>query len=480
MLIKSWEKVAAKYEKDLNGKTLTKAVYSITGGNINPDDLPEKGTHLSSIFIEMLPTEDRHIFYKDIMEEWNRQTGYVSGAEEVLFEGYIGGPPTADIDVIFRGDEESIILASKDFQRHLEGYSGIYDITSSYKKGKTEFLIEMTPEADNFGISLETLASQLRDNYYGNEVMKIQRKRDEVRVMLRLPSDERKKIAGFNNLKVRNSQGVEVPVSVVAKIRESSSFSVIERENGKRFINVQATVVKGINAKDIMAEIKAEYLPAVSSKFNVSADVGYRAQDTEDTQVSMKEGFGVAVMVIYLIIATIFKSYVQPMIIVFTIPFGIIGAIFGHFIYGIPISTMSFFGMIALTGVVVNDSIVYIEAVNNKLHQGMKLDEALIAGGKLRFRAIILTTLTTFGGIFPMILEKSLQAQVLVPMAISVAFGLVFATFSTLIAIPCLLAIGNDIRRFAHILVHGKTATSEEVEPRSSDYYVKKNRGGMV
>ena len=141
---------------------------------------------------------------------------------------------------------------------------------------------------------------------------------------------------------------------------------------------------------------------------------------------------------------------------------------------------MSFFGMIALTGVVVNDSIVYIEAVNHKLHEGKKLTDALVAGGKLRFRAIILTTLTTFGGIFPMILEKSLQAQVLVPMAISVAFGLVFATFSTLIAIPCLLSIGNDFRRFTHIVLHGKSASPEEVEPRSTEYYVRKKRGGMV
>ena len=193
----------------------------------------------------------------------------------------------------------------------------------------------------------------------------------------------------------------------------------------------------------------------------------------------MMQGFLVATLVIYLIIATIFKSYVQPLIIIFTIPFGIIGAISGHIVYGIPVSTMSFFGMIALTAAVVNDSIVYIEAVNRRLEKGETLENALIDGGKNRFRAIILTTLTTFGGIFPMIMERSFQAQVLIPTAISVAFGLVFATFSTLVAIPCLINIGNDIRRFYHLLLYGTYVSPVAVEPRSNRYHLKEKRGSL-
>ena len=481
LLLESWRRTAAKYEKELGGKKLTNAIYSITGSNINPDNLPEQGSHLSSIFVEMIPTENRNIFYKDIIEEWNKQTGFVSGAEEILYEGYIGGPPTADIDVTFEGNNsDSIIAASLELKDILAEYDGVYEISSTYKKGKTEYHLSLKPEAENFGVTMGSIAQQLRDSYYGNEVMKIQRDRDEVRVMLRLSENERKTITRFNKLKVRNQAGLEIPLSLLVDFKETNGFSIINRQNGRRVIDIQASVVKGVNADEIMAELKEKALPDLAKKHNVKAKEGFNAQDTKDTKESMKKGFGVAVMVIYMIIATIFKSYLQPMIIIFTIPFGIVGAIFGHYVYNLPISTMSFFGMIALTGVVVNDSIVYIEAVNQRLEKGDSMVDSLVAGGKVRFRAIILTTLTTFGGIFPMILERSLQAQVLVPMAISVAFGLLFATFSTLVAIPCLLSIGNDIRRVFYMVFSGIKYSQEEVEPRSKFYHVREKRGGHL
>jgi len=481
LLLESWNRTVQKYEKDLDGKKLTNAIYSITGSNINPDDLPEKGSHLSSIFVEMIPTEDRNIFYKDIIEEWNKQTGFVSGAEEILFEGYIGGPPTADIDVTFEGKEsDAIIAASTEFKDILSKYDGVYEISSTYKKGKTEYHLSLKPEAENFGVTLGSIAQQLRDSYYGNEVMKIQRDRDEVRIMLRLSEEERQNISMFNNLKIRNNTGMLIPVNLLVDYKETNGFSIINRQNGRRVIDIQASVIKGINADEIMAELNEKVLPELSEKYNITVKEGFNAQDTKDTKESMKKGFAVAVMVIYMILATIFKSYLQPMIIIFTIPFGIVGAIFGHYVYNLPISTMSFFGMIALTGVVVNDSIVYIEAVNHRLEQGDSLVDSLVSGGKTRFRAIILTTLTTFGGIFPMILERSLQAQVLVPMAISVAFGLLFATFSTLIAIPCLLSIGNDIRRAFHVVTSGTSYSEEEVEPRSTQFYIRQKRGGSL
>lgn len=481
LLIASWRKVEEKYKEQLGETKLTNAIYSITGSNINPDDIPELGSHLSSVFVEMAPTEDRNIFYKDIIEEWHKQTGFVSGAEEVLFEGFIGGPPTADIDVLFRGkNSDAIIAASNEFKQILETYDGVYEISSSYKKGKTEFHLKLKPEAENFGVNMALIAQQIRDSYYGNEVMKIQRDRDEVRVMLRLSDPERKNISHFNSLKIRNKSGMEIPVHLLVDFEESNGFSIIEREGGQRLINVQATVVKGVNAGEVMSELKEGILSQLAEKYDVSVEEGFNAQDTADTRTSMKKGFSVAVIIIYLILATIFKSYLQPMIIIFTIPFGIVGAIFGHYIYNLPISTMSFFGMIALTGVVVNDSIVYIEAVNTRLEQGDSFVDALVSGGKTRFRAIILTTLTTFGGIFPMILEKSLQAQVLVPMAISVAFGLVFATFSTLIAIPCLLSIGNDFRRYFHMVFSGTQFNPEEVEPRSKFFHIREKRGGLL
>jgi multidrug efflux pump subunit AcrB len=248
-------------------------------------------------------------------------------------------------------------------------------------------------------------------------------------------------------------------------VRFESGYATINREEGMRVIGVTAEVDKTVNAEEIVQSLTQDFLPPLSAEYHVTAKLGSQSKDRKSSIQSLKLGSVISLMVIYLILATIFKSYVQPVIIMLTIPFGLIGAVYGHLLYQLPLTMMSFFGMVALLGIVINDAIVLIESVNTRLAGGMPLFEALREGGKRRFRAIVLTTLTTFAGLFPIIMEKSLQAQILIPMAISIAFGVAFATLSTLILVPCLIAALNDIRCLFHYLIYLKIPAREEVEP---------------
>jgi multidrug efflux pump subunit AcrB len=259
-----------------------------------------------------------------------------------------------------------------------------------------------------------------------------------------------------------------LPFTSVADIKLTEGQSTIKRKNRKRTVNVSADVnEKEGNAKDIMDDLEARFLPKLMSKYEVSYKIEGQSEERRDSFKSMFVTFPLALFGIYFIIASMFRSYIQPVVIMTTIPFGLIGGIIGHIIFGRALTIMSFFGMVALAGIVVNDAIVLIEGINMRLDSGMPFLEAIREGGKRRFRAILLTTITTFFGLMPMILEKSMQAQFLIPMAISIAFGVAFATLLTLILIPCLLAILNDIRRICHFAWFLKMPSREAVEPRS-------------
>ena len=214
-----------------------------------------------------------------------------------------------------------------------------------------------------------------------------------------------------------------------------------------------------------MVDLFEGYMPELAATHRIIARRGANSRERINSIRSMAKGSAVALLLIYLIMSTIFKSYLQPALIMLTIPFGLVGATVGHILYGLPLTMMSFFGMVALTGIVVNDSIMLIVAINDRVSGGMPFFEAIREGGKRRFRAIVLTSMTTFGGLAPMIVEKSFQAQFLIPMALSIAFGVAFATLSTLIVVPCMLAVLNDLRRLGHSILRFRVPTREEVEP---------------
>jgi len=327
--------------------------------------------------------------------------------------------------------------------------------------------IRLKPEARNLGLTVAHLAKQIHAGYFGEEAIRLQRGRDDLRVRVRYPQEKRKYLTDFKGIRIRTPYGFEVPLLSVADLEYGPGYAEIRRTDGLRRITLSAEVNSAkANATEIVTEVGATLFAEIRAAYpGVKLSLQGEQQNMRESLDSLFIGFPLALLGIFIIIATVFRSYIQPFVIIFTVPFGIIGAIFGHILMGFDISIMSLFGMTALAGIVVNDAIVLIECINNFIAQGEPFYEAVARGGARRFRAIFLTTISTVGGLTPLLMEKDFQAQILIPMGLSVAGGVAFATVLTLVLIPCLLCILNDLRRFAVFLVTGEIPSAESVEP---------------
>jgi multidrug efflux pump subunit AcrB len=314
---------------------------------------------------------------------------------------------------------------------------------------------------------VEDLARQIYAGYYGDEALRLQRGRDDIRVKVRYTADERSRLSDLNQVRIRTSAGYEVPLMSVAEVTFAPGYSTITRTDGMRRVAVSAGVdTHKANANEIFADLSANYFPRLKHRHpGLFVSLQGEQKKMRESFSSLFVGFPLAVLGIFVVIATMFRSYAQPFVIMFTVPFGIIGAVFGHLLLGYDLSIMSIFGMVALTGVVVNDAIVLIERINENLACGMPFFDAILKGGARRFRAIFLTTLSTVGGLAPLIMETDFQARFLIPMALSIAAGVAFATILTLVLIPSLMAILNDLRLVAHRFRHGRWRRRLEVEP---------------
>jgi multidrug efflux pump subunit AcrB len=348
----------------------------------------------------------------------------------------------------------------EDCKVYLATQEGVFDIEDDCRPGKWELSLRLNEPGQSLGLDEASLAETIRGVFYGEEVQRLQRGRHEVKLMVRYPSHERSNIEGLENIRVRDNQGQQRPLTEVAEISFSRQMSEIKRMNQKRAITVSADVdpVKG-NAREIIAQMQTVFLPELTASYRREFGVsitpdweGEQAQTVESIN-SMFVGFGIAMAAMYILLIFQFRSYVQAFIIMAIIPFAWVGAVVGHFLVGIELTLFSFFGLVALTGVVVNDSIVLIDFINRQVRGGMPLHEALFVAGKRRFRPILLTSLTTIAGLLPILYEKSMQAQVIIPMAVSLAFGLMATTFLALIMVPVLYQIyGIVISWFGHQL----------------------------
>jgi len=364
----------------------------------------------------------------------------------------------------------------------LRTYEGLYQIQSDYRPGKRELRMKLKPEARSLGLTASDLAMQVYAGYYGEEALRVQRGRDDIRVKVRYTEDERSRLADLDAVRIRTPLGAEVPLMSVADISFGPGFSTINRTNGMRRVKVTTEVDSSkANSGELLADLRENYFPDLLERFpGLTVSVEGTEKENQEALAPLWRGFMVALVGIYVIIAIIFRSYLQPVVIMITVPFGIIGAVYGHLIMGLfkanfTVTMMSMFGIVALAGVVVNDAIVLIECINNMIADGVPFFEAVRRGGARRFRAIFLTTVSTVGGLMPMIVERDMQAQFLVPMALSIAAGVAFATLLTLLLIPSLLGIVNDVRRVSHYLRHRTWPTPEEVEParlRHAEQYI--------
>ncbi len=400
------------------------------------------------IITELVKEDKAVLTGPEILRRWRENVGEIPGAKQLGFSIAAGPGGGAAISIQLIGaDIEQIGRASQELTRRMRTYEGLYDIRNSYERGRPEIKLNIKPEAEALGITLQDLASQVRAGFYGTEVQRIQRGQDEVKVMVRFPQHERDSVGYLDNMKIRTPNGGRVPFQAVAEVELTESPTLIQRFDRERAVRVSAEVDKdNYEPKKIQDDIMQKELPEVLAQFpGVRSRLSGVSQQAVEVQRDLMRGGMLAIFLIYALMAIPLKSYVQPLIIMSVIPFGIIGALIGHLILGIPVSMTSYFGIIALSGVVVNDSLILVDFVNREREANVPLSIAIGRAAKSRFRAILLTSLTTFLGLAPIaIFEHSLQAQLVVPMAASLAFGILFATVITLFLIPVLYLILDD------------------------------------
>ena len=429
---------------------MNQKIIDDTGGAVIKHSLAfDQGPLSGQIFIELTKGETRDLSDTQIKEVWREFVQEIPGVRS-LDIGSPGGPGGgSDLEFEFSSSNvEQLKGISQELTQFLESYTGVTEVNDSFSGGSDEIQLEVKPQAEAIGISLSQLAQQVRYGFYGAEAQRIQRDDEEVRVMVRYPQEERNSVGNLENMRVRAPNGDDIPFSQVADVTLAQGYASIVRVDGSRSITVNGKVNKdvidpGEVARDVMANVIPELLeryPDVNSKLQGAS------REQGEAMVSLAQGFLFALLAIYALMAVPLKSYSQPLIIMAVIPFGLIGAIVGHMIFFKAVSVLSICGIIALSGVVVNDSLIMVDFVNRARKEGRSLMDAVLTAGTERFRAIVLTSLTTFMGLMPIVFERSLQAQIVIPMAISLAFGILFATVITLLLVPSLYLVLDDIK----------------------------------
>ena len=403
-----------------------------------------------SIIAELVKDEVAIIDGQEVLRRWRAEVGDVTGVKTLGFSGATGGPGGGPaVSLTLTGSNiEQVARAAKELERRIRLYDGIYDVRNSYERGTAEIKLNIKPEAESLSLTLADLARQVRAGFYGEEVQRVQRGQDEVKVMVRFPRDERDSVGYLDNMRIRTPDGGRVPFNAVAEVELGEAPLRIQRFDRERAVRVSAEVDKEMAEPDkITKDILEIELPQVMAQFpGVSYSLSGASQAQQEVQHDLIIGALFALFMIYTLMAVPLKSYAQPLIIMSVVPFGVIGALVGHWIIGIEVSMMSFFGIIALAGVVVNDSLILVDFVNRERRLGSPLIQAIRDAASKRFRAIVLTSLTTFFGLIPIVLETSLQAQIVIPMAVSLAFGILFATVITLFLIPILYLMLEDFK----------------------------------
>ncbi|MDY0006180.1 MAG: efflux RND transporter permease subunit [Spongiibacteraceae bacterium] len=404
----------------------------------------------ADFMLELTKNEERDIDSDEIVKRWRERVGNIPGARVLSFSAAddMAGPALAF--KLMGRDMHTLEAAAAALETKLAGYEGSFDIRNGASAVNEEIVLDVKPAAEALGISLSSLATQVRHAFYGVEAQRVQRGNDEIKVMVRFPEAERKTIAALENMYIRSGDNAQVPFASVAEVDVTPGYSKTTRIDSQRAIVVSAQVDKHFTEPSrIIGDVLEVWWQEVRGDYpGVSIAVDGESEETGKLLKSLLVGFAMALFGIYALLAVPLRSYLQPLIIMGVIPFGIIGAVVGHIVIGIPFDMMSFFGVIALSGVVVNDSLIMVDFVNRAVADGESKRFAVIEAGTRRYRAIMLTSLTTFFGLLPMLLETSVQAQLVMPMAVSLAFGIMFATVITLLLIPCLYMILDDFNRW--------------------------------
>ena len=425
------------------------------GGGLGPpgsSGAGASGGHMGEVTLQLTPSQSRTISTKEVAALWRERSGSIAGAVELKFNSSLFSVGNA-IDIQLAGnDVDELRQVAAGLRAELARYPGVIDITDSFRSGKQELKLKMTPEGEALGLSLGALAQQVRQAFYGEEAQRIQRGRDDVRVMVRYTEAERESLASLDDMRVRTREGSEVPFRTVANASLGQGYSSIKRADRKRVVNVTADVDRTqITADEVVGDLSRSYFPVIRAEHpRVSLSLEGEQRQSGEYLVSLVFPFLIALFAIYALLAIPLRSYVKPFIIMSVIPFAFIGAIWGHQIMKLAglvsgLAMMSILGMIAAAGVVVNSSLILVYAINQRRDTGSTMADAVVDAATSRCRPIVLTSMTTFVGLMPLMFNTSVQAQFLVPMAVSLSFGVLFATVITLLVVPSIYLFFEDL-----------------------------------
>jgi len=407
-----------------------------------------RGEGFIDVEIVMKPPNERDISSNEVIDIWREELGDLPGVNQISFRAERGpGGYRRDVNIdLSHSDIDVLEKATSALVERVSAYANTRDVNDNYDRGKTQFDFKLRPEGRAIGLTDENLGDQLRGAFFGSLALRLLRGMNEIEVRVKLPEEQRKNLHHLEDLIIQTPNGSEVPLMDVADIEEAQAFNRINRRNGRRVIGVSMDAEPAGAVNQVIAALEKEELPRLREDFpGITWEFSGSNAELRNATSTLWSSFALALAVIYSLLAIAFRKYIQPLIVIIAIPFGMVGALIGHIILGYDISLVSVMGVIALSGVVINDSLIMIDYAN-RLRDKHSALEAISLAGVRRFRPILLTTLTTFGGLMPLIFEKSIQAQYIIPMAVSLGFGILFATAIILVLVPCLYMIQEDLQ----------------------------------
>jgi multidrug efflux pump subunit AcrB len=443
------EKTLQETESALGGNLVETALSrrgigeSAGGGNARPGD------QHGSIMVEMVSSERRTITNKDFIAAWEQRVEVPAGIESFTIAERRAGHPGRDIDIRLTGNNPlQLKYAAIELINTLNALPGVSAVEDDLPWGQEQLIVELTPTGQALGLDIETVGTQLRSAFDGQQVQVYLDGQDEIEVRLMLPDLERLYLAGLDTLQLILPDGRNVPLASVANMRHRRGFDALRHTEGKLAVSVSGDVDRNINNNNVIrTSLQQSLLPELLSKYGVHATFQGRAQDQNDTLKDLRHGALLAFILMYIILAWVFSSYSRPLVVMAIIPFGLVGAIIGHWLMGLELTVLSLFGFFGLSGIVVNDAIILISFYQKLKAQGISAEDAMVEAACRRLRAVLLTSLTTIAGLTPLLFETSLQAQFLIPMAATICFGLAFSTLLVLLVIPVLTITLEDIKQ---------------------------------
>ncbi|MEM1424685.1 MAG: efflux RND transporter permease subunit, partial [Planctomycetota bacterium] len=434
------------------------AVFTSVGSSSSVDGSSTSvNPHLAQLIVELVPVEERDRGSEQITVAIRESIGPLPGVESMRIEAISGGPDGPAISLAVIGEDIATMqTAADEIKRALAQYDSVYDISDDNDAGRRELQIRLRDGAEELGFTVDAIARQMRAAVFGLEAHTFPGDNEDVDVRVIAPESVRRSLAGIESMFVFTPRGEAVPLAEVATLEEAEGYSTIRRLDGDRIITVTADVKKEISSPETVTADLRPALAQIASKYpGLRIEGRGRQQDVADSFATLPIAMLTAAGLIYVILAALFSSYFQPLFVMTAVPFAMIGMVWGHLILGFDLTILSFIGFIALAGVVVNDSLIFMEFFNHAKSEGMRTTDACLAAGRARLRAIVLTTVTTVLGLLPLMLEQSFQARFLIPMAITISCGLISATVIILIVLPCLLVLGDRIRYATAWLWHG-------------------------